>query len=340
MISDKAFDELCCGARAAVYLSWLEAHHAGTPAETDHVFHLMRVGVPALVDRWTPVLARSGAALRVTGVFCHQTPFAHFRLPAASVDTSCELGDLLIVHQHATITGRRINWTRRAVLLQAKMTEDGVCAGRDGRQEYLYSSWPTFVLKGTGPRGSRFRPERRNFRKDWSSGRYALIAKDIHVHARELLFADLPYCCGFPWWIASPLDPPRTAGAEDAGAFIAGMLYDTVQRRGRSAEVVKGPLTLHNTPNNHFDVTVEELLRVTAARTLRSRSGRLTGHRGETGVVCFQQGVLPASVTSPHKFRVTPREYLAERPPKEIVPEDGEEGDGISVLLIETTGEA
>lgn len=138
MIPDEVFDALCCGARAAVFDSWLAARSAPDPVETDYVFRLMRAGVPALVNSWSPVLNGTGVALRVTGVFCHQTPFAHFRLPAATKDSRCELGDLLVVHQHAAIARAGIRWTRRAVLLQAKMTEEGVCSGRDGVQEYLY----------------------------------------------------------------------------------------------------------------------------------------------------------------------------------------------------------
>lgn len=118
------------------------------------------------------------------------------------------------------------------------------------------------------------------------------------------------------------------------------MLYDTIQPRGRSAEVVKDPVSLQDTPNNHFDVTVEELLRVTAARTLKARGGGLTGQRGETGVVCFQAGALPPSVSAPISFQPTAPEFVPERPPLDPVPEDFEDEGGISVLLIETTREA
>jgi hypothetical protein len=339
MIPDDTFDALCCGARMAVQDAWEAARAQAKPAEMDHVFQLVRVGTRSLVDNWGPILQPRGVALRVTGVFCHQTPFAHFKMPGRRRVARPELADLLIVHQHTQqMPGTGMpTWTRRAVLLQAKMTDDGVCRKRDPVQEFLYRHWPLLELKGYDPSGLSFLSGPRDLKPNDDGGRYALIARTGHLHSAGPGFARLPYCCGFPWWFAHPAEPARTAGAEDAGAFIANMLFSTRIPRGRPAVPITGPLALAATPNNHFDVTIEELLQKTAARTLASKNGLRTGTRGEFGVVCFQADAGSSLLSGGLGTSFHPSSPRDGRGEPSALEDDG--GGGISVLLIETGSE-
>jgi hypothetical protein len=338
MIPDKAFDALCCGARAAMKAAWEDAQATapGFPDEVDHIFALTATGTRELANNWGPVLRPLGLSLRVTGVFCHQTPKAHYSRPGVG-PKSPELGDLLIVHEHqwppdrGAAEGQR---SRHAVLVQAKMTRSGVPSTPDPDQEWLYENWPPFELRGRGPKGTRFLPGTRNLSPNDGGSCYGLIAKDGHVHQ---VSRTLPYCCGFPTWFADPRDNIRTAGAEDAGAYIAGMLYDCRKPRGRHARIPPNPLTLTGISNDDFDVTVEELLTITAAKTLRFKNkAHISGTRGHSGLACFQFS---------HGLAMLPPTgggFAAKAPGGEDVPPEDFESDfddGISVLLIETGGE-
>jgi hypothetical protein len=195
------------------------------------------------------ILNSKGLSLRVTGVFCHQTPKAHYVHPRDG-KKSPELGDLLIVHEHKnTCLDGTTEITRRAVLVQAKMVDNGVPGGGtvDQYQEYLYEHWPDFKLKGRGSGVGRFLSGQRNLRPGIDVGRYGLIEKGQRNGHKAILF---PYCYGFPWTYSEPRNPVRSAAGEDAGAFITNMLYDTGWLRGRVALIPTAPLTLASgTPN-------------------------------------------------------------------------------------------
>ena len=338
MIPDTLFDSLVCGARIAVHRAWSYAFatSGGTPDEIDHIYAMTTEGIRELGTQWSPILRSKGLSLRLTGVFCHQTPKAHYFHPVDGPKAP-ELGDLLIVHEHKNAhPGGTVEITRRAVLVQAKMVNEGVPSGGkvDQYQEYLYERWPDFELKGRGPGTVGFIPGQRNFRPGIDPGRYGLIEKNPHAGHKAVA---IPYCCGFPWTYSEPRKPVRSAGGEDAGAFIANMLYDTGWLRGRVALIPPTPLALAS--GNHFDVTVEELLTLTAMKTLRFRKkAYITGPRGYPALACFQNawgalGLLPDTGTG---FAETDFEVRG------IPPEETAEPDfdvGISVLLVETGGE-
>ncbi len=344
MIPDKLFDALNCGARAAVADAWHHAFRRTTkPDEVDHVFAMAKFGTPALVQHWSSVLVPQGIALRVTGVFCHQTPKARYSHPDPTFGASSpELADLLVVHQHKAPDGprRQMRTTRRAALIQAKMVSRGVPkSGKvDAVQEYLYQNWPDFELIGLGPGNPRFLSGKRNLRSTPNPGSYALIEKATHAAPMPIL---PPYCCAFPWTIVRPRQPVRTAGGEDAGAFITNMLYRTPWWRGRMAGIPPRPLMLSNWPggrNNHFDVTVEELLDLTARKTVEFKHrGHLRGPRGYSFCFCQQlQHGSDALLSGLGKsFAATGGE-----PPVPTGEATGEDfGDGMSTLLIETGNE-
>ena len=297
----------------------------------------MRVGVRELGANWSPVLKPHGIALRVTGVFCHQTPKAHYDHPTAGRKRP-ELGDLLVVHEHKVTTAAGPVVTRRAVLVQAKMVDQGIPgSGKvDQYQEYLYEHWPDFDLKGRGPAGQNYLSGMRNFRPSEDSGRYGLVERQaVHVQVPVAF----PFCCGFPWTFSQALKPISTAGGEDAGAFIANMLFETQWHRGRTAAIPATPLSLlGSAPNHHFDVTVEELLTLTGKKTLRFRNKSYVGGEREEAVACFQAANGFTSLLPSTGERFAPSEGdVGREPPREI----GEEGfdDGISLLVIETGAE-
>lgn len=330
---EAVFHELCSAARAAVYEAWFDANAAngGSAGEVDHVYALMRVGTNRLGRYWSQILQDKSIALRVTGVFCHQTPKVHFSYPSEG-RRSCELGDLLIVHQHRRVATKTALEVRRAVFIQAKIGHNGQCKTLDKYQEYLYESWPQFELKGRGVGGKKFERGGRDFRYG-NSGAYGLVETSLSAEVDTLPL----YFNMFPWTISGARRPVVAAGGEDAGSFITNMLFNTSNARGRSALIPEQPLSLStSSPNNHFDVTVEELLSITAERTLPRNLNRYrVGPRSET-TLCFQQqfGENPMLPTLGESFIPTPGGLI---PPRLEGLMDIKPGDnGISTLLIET----
>jgi hypothetical protein len=117
--------------------------------EPRHVCIMTQIGSFMAVPCWKDILAQSGIHLRVTGVYCHQTPKAHFTFQGGRA--APELGDLLVVHEHLSPTSPR----RRALLIQSKMASDGRTTGApNSEQEHLYRHWPDFRLRGHGGRGT------------------------------------------------------------------------------------------------------------------------------------------------------------------------------------------
>lgn len=206
--------------------------------EPSHIASFVRYGVEALADAWTPSLDQAGVSLRITGVFCHQSPkvdmlaSSGFRPPAGE----CELGDLLIVHEHGTGTARR----RRAMLLQAKMATEG-SVPKNGPQEFLYEHWPDFSI--TKPRV--FDRRSRNLRDNATGGKYVLI--------------DDPPWGRAPW----TLHPGNLIGPSEpfAETLVRMLDYDGLADRGRPAEAI----------GDEWTDLVEELLKQLRIRTFAEK---------------------------------------------------------------------
>ena len=340
MISDDLFPALAAGAREAVWEAFVAAHHSTRhrlPEEVEHVHALVSTGTSRLAGYWRPVLSARGVSLRVTGVLIHQTPKAQYDHPTDGT-VRPELGDLLVVHDHLAATH-----SRRALLLQAKRMVSGVPTSTpDRHQEFLYRHWPDFSLKGHGAsrKAGKYLPGDRNIRPNSGGSWYGLVADDADAHSRCTICHFQPAYV-FPWLAADPAGSALAAGADDLGNLLANMLYTTVVPRGRDARPIAGALALSSgMPNNHFDVTVEELLRLTAARTASfKRYPHIRGTRGQA-ILCFQDaspGGPPLPATG-DGFQVSGDGEFDryEAPPLSEEDDDG----GMSVLLIETGAES
>ena len=180
--------------------------------EPGHIASFVSFGVDALVEAWSPLLAKANLEVRITGVFCHQSPKVAMISSAGVIPPpgECELGDLLIVHEHEVGAVRK----RRAILLQAKMLTGGGAA--NANQEFLYEHWPDFSIKRPGVFDSRARDVRDNT----DGGKYLLIHE--------------------PPWGQSPWDiqaGSRTGPIESfADALVRMLDYDGAADRGRVAD--------------------------------------------------------------------------------------------------------
>ena len=159
--------------------------------------------VPRIAKEWKRILMPKGYSVRLTGIFCHQTPRASFT-DGNGNGVVCELADLLVVVDDLT-SGTPS--TRRAVLVQAKMATHGggktLSSPRDLVQLALYANWPPFTLP------SAFRPGPRDFRKGPGPGRRGRCRAPPPSYGRNA------HCCAPPAQIRtwSLNHPAPTSGA-------------------------------------------------------------------------------------------------------------------------------
>lgn len=336
-------EELRWQAEAAVCMGWRRSQSAtATPDEVDHTYRLMRWSTRYLAKLWQPVFARRGIALRITGVFCHKTPLATFNDVNGKKNT-CELGDLLVVHDHL---GRQPR--RRATILQAKRTNLGRATATDPVQNDLYRRLPPFSLSRTGYRSTRLKKGIRDLGAASDFTRFALVADDAYAchwllhpyHASGgllLLPRDLSELRP-AWSVAHPMqNPVTTVGAEMLGSFLSSMIFETYPARGQDVSPVLNLAAATLGSGQDLDITVQELLDLTAKRVAKSKQSWGGLRRG---IIAFQSGMLP--VHNPGN----PFSELSSRPHPHGEPPDGaaseerdEDGEGLPILLIETFGD-
>ncbi len=277
-------EALFSGANAAVWHSHYLATRLAISSvrEEDHVATLVTNGVPFLVERWTPLLQSKGISLRASGVFCHGHPQVAFGTPRRQV----ELADLLIVHQHTQGT----RTTARAILLQAKMSEDSTHSlPYNDAQLDLFSNWPSFEFVTGG-----LTPGIRNLKEVGKGSRYALVL-DNQAYPEQISWAD--QC---PW--AASRATQHLTGYRSLAKLLGDMLLG---KDGRTFQLGKA--------TNDWSRTIQELLKITGQRTYRRANIR----RGPTpriaGISPTIAGFLLMSTSQAYAGATRARKSLIDR---------------------------
>lgn len=133
-------ERLLVGAEAAVSAAVQAAwRRTKSPSEPAFISALVTNGTPTLGAIWSPILASAGIQCKISSVFVHQSPKVDL-----STSGNCELGDLLLVHEHRTWDDRVFT---RALLLQAKVhqAQSARLTLSSRIQAELYDSWPLFT---------------------------------------------------------------------------------------------------------------------------------------------------------------------------------------------------
>jgi hypothetical protein len=213
--------------------------------------------VPGIASAWRPLLKPHGLSLKMSGVFCHQTPRASFTDSSGAART-CELADLLLVVDDLT-TGTTT--TRWAVLIQAKMAAaSGGCSlttGGDLTQLDLLSKWPGFTLPTTFAAGKRDFWTCTHAGSTIECGRYGLIDGQPN-----------------PTWHQQAPAAVMPAGGDELGTFIARMV-ECRSGYGREATGL----------SDDWSRTVDELMRVTAGLAFTYSAGLKGSHpRGNSSL--------------------------------------------------------
>jgi hypothetical protein len=273
--------------------------------EIDFVASFVVDGAELLEDGWQTVLARDRVAVRVAGIFCHQSPMVNITVSpkqSRSILTRCELADLLVLHSHRR-SDRKVFW--RAILMQTKSsTRESIVP--EEPQLWLYEEWPDFVIAASG-----FHQGVRDFNRDRRSGLYALVSSNR--------------------WVVLPANNPLVAnsmGSSGLGVFLVNMLYnmDPAQpgRRSRHGRPV------YRNSKYDWSPTIWELVRVTGQKAL--------SHKGKTrGLYHSDLSRLGGEVL---QMMVEDAGQRTTAPPGRR-PVEVEEGkrEGFSILIIETRSE-
>lgn len=217
---------------------------------------------------WSPILKAHGLRIDLRAVFCHSRPHVTFpQVPHPNYAKSpvvrrCELADLLIVIDHVD-PFQKID-DRRAVLVQAKMLKGGVLApsGTEWIQHELLGWLPAFTFVDSG-----YDPRSRDL-----NGTPLIGSPD---HTAEYGGIDLKASPPV-WrhWLTETTAPWFKAEVPLA-QYLAGMATGNVNF---SREAVRGG-------TDDWSFTVDELLRVTAARPITKKSAVFRGNDKVVGFI-------------------------------------------------------
>lgn len=225
-------------------------------------------GFDQITAAWSPILRAHGYRIDLRAVFCHSRPHVTFapvphpNYPGGTTPRRCELADLLIVIDHLDLS-KKID-DRRAVLVQAKMLKGGAVkpSGQEWVQHELLAWLPSFTFVDYA-----YDPRSRNLNGMPQVGVPAYTAeyggidlgKSPPEWRHERTWTTAP-------WFSSPAP---------LACYLAGMVTGAP---AYSRKAVRGGL-------DDWSFTVDELLRVTAARPITRKFGVARGNDNVVGFI-------------------------------------------------------
>lgn len=225
-------------------------------------------GFDEIAAAWSPILNTSGYRIDLRAVFCHSRPHVTFapvphpNYPGGKTPRRCELADLLIVIDHVD-RFKEID-DRRAVLVQAKMLKSGAVkpSGKEWVQHELLAWLPTFTFVDPG-----YDPRSRNLNGT------PLIGSPAHTAE----YGGIDLKSSLPEWRheLTQTSSPWFNSPVSLAAYLAGMATGDLSC---SREAVRGG-------SDDWSFTVDELLRVTAARPITKKSGVARGNHNVVGFI-------------------------------------------------------
>ncbi len=260
--------------------------------------------VPRIAKEWKKILIPNRYSVRLTGVFCHQTPRASFTDRNGN-GVACELADLLVVVDDLT---SGMPSTRRAVLVQAKMAKHGggkkLSSPRDLVQLDLYTNWPPFTLP------SAFHPGPRDFRNGPGTGSFLTCGRYGLIEPQPT-----------PKWRQNAPAAAMSAGGDELGTYLAQMIQSGTHSYGRIAPG----------SGDDWSLTVSELLNVTGSLAFSYATGFQGRRPRKNSQVAFSVSGGIHSAAHIH-FRDKPLPTGGQ--PGDPSYEENGEGQGISVIHI------
>lgn len=246
-------------------LAWGAPGMRATPRTEPGLVAAVHLGaVPNIAAAWKAELAPLGATVKLTGVFCHQSPMVTY-VNAKGQGRRCELADLLVVvdSQLPWFTGRT------AVLIQAKMAAGYGTVSPTGisslTQLELYQLWPAFDFEQA------------------SYGMKSVNLKHGTDHDRSGTFGVIDRHwrrSGAPRWTQHPASPTpsKTTGVPELGKFLASICLGK-PGYGRNANFASGTA---------WSKMIDKLLCENQAKMFRHKA-ILGGNSAPRSVTAFMQ---------------------------------------------------
>lgn len=258
--------------------------------------------IPDINAVWSPLLAAEGINLRLTGIFCHQSPMVTYN-DTRGKRQRCELADLLVI-----INSKTSHFSgRRAALIQAKMASKAgtveIKKGSGGTQLALYQNWPPFDFEQ-----SDYGLKAVDLKLGLDalhSGTYGII--DRHWHRSKA-----------PRWTqlaANPM-PHKTKNKPELGDFLSRMVAG-VSGYGRDVDATVNPT---------WTAVVDTLLQQTLGKAFR--------HSSTLGAGIAPRQVSLAAFMMSGLFSFTTRSSTV-GPPEGTISRIEDGPTGITTLIVE-----
>lgn len=311
--------------------AWKRCQGLGNiPQEPDFVASLVLESGPLVYQAFEKIFRRYGIEFSLTSVYCHQTPKVKYDW---ITKTSCELGDLLLVHVHREGNGQI---RRNAILYQAKVTSKQPYKVSKGEcdQLTLYTDWPQFEYHRSPPISGQRRLVQPH--SPHRGAQYMLIDDSSPVNAASGL---LGYPGTYP--IGSCIADAILQDHNDLASELVDFL---VYRSGRAF----GERPINNTDIG-WTQTVWDLLDISLKKVIkRKNSGHSTNPRIAGGEISLSNGLCFAMRTSERASKVMSgilgqddADWLFSRGEdlqgENVNQEFDDDEAGISLILIETS---
>ena len=242
--------------------------HTGKPrGEVSAVRTMTLDGFDQIATAWSPILRASGYRIDLRAVFCHSRPHVTFTVPRPKYQQGttlrrCELADLLIVIDHVDRV-KKVD-DRHAVLVQAKMLKSGAVmpSGKEWIQHELLA-WLhafNFVDRSYNQRSRDLRGIPLVGLPSHTAEYGGIDLKSVPPVWRH----ELPQTTA-PWF-----NSPASLASYMAGMATGNPDYSRKAVRGGSDD---------------WSFTVDELLRLTAARFITKKSGVARGNNNVVGFI-------------------------------------------------------
>lgn len=225
-------------------------------------------GFDEIAAAWASILNTNGYRIVLRTVFCHSRPHVTFapvphpNYPVGGKPRRCELADLLIVIDHVD-RSKKVD-DRHAVLIQAKMLKGGVVqpSGKEWIQHELLAWLPTFTFVDPGY-DSRSRDLRGT----------PLVGSPLHTGE----YGGIDLKSSSPGW-RHELTQTTTPWFNSPVSLARYMALMATGNPDCSRKALRGG-------SDDWSYTVDELLRVTAARPITKKSGVARGNANVVGFI-------------------------------------------------------
>ena len=297
----------------ATYESFKEQYQPEPLLVANLVWHLPR--------RLNRLSLSGGTRIACGGVFVHAQPFVKSSDFPQSTPASVELGDLLLLSTQI-VAGQVTE--RRAMLLQAKKANRIPTRPDNPNQLYLYTNWPAFEYVRSTPHLNG----RKRFLYEWgmyNAAKYLLIG-DRHGIYPCFHWDCGPFGCPCFSMTAQPGDPELSHYRCFCGELV---------------DMILGNAGKHYTSpppkwNRHWDRVIEDLTKVTAARTSKYMARASRGARdlrGQVKIFCLGTGSMhKESALADAGMPEDLFKEEADRPTEMVFDENDRFSGGISII--------